>query len=57
MRMSDEVTAAVRDEVRDEVAATVRGEVTRQWAGWVARRDAALAQGLDFNEPKPDEVE
>ena len=53
----DEVAAAVRDEVRDEVAAAVRGEVTRQWAGWVARRDAALAQGLDFNEPKPDEVE
>ena len=52
----DEVTAAVRDEVRDEVAAAVRGEVTRQWTGWVARRDAALAQGLDFNEPRPDEV-
>ena len=55
-RIVAEVTAAVRDEVRDEVAATVRGEVTQQWAGWVARRDAALAQGLDFNEPRPDEV-
>ena len=56
-----EVAAAVRDKMRDEVAAAVRdevrGEVTQQWAGWVSRRDAALAQGLDFNEPKPDEVE
>ena len=59
-----EVAATVRDKMRDEIAATVRdevaaavrGEVTRQWAGWVARRDAALAQGLDFNEPRPDEV-
>ena len=27
-----------------------------QWAGWLARRDAALAQGLEFNEPRPDEI-
>ena len=51
-----EVAATVRDKMRDEIAATVRDEVTQQWAGWVARRDAALAQGLDFNEPRPDEV-
>lgn len=24
------------------------------WAGWIARRDAAMAQGLEFNEPRPD---
>ena len=51
-----EVAATVRDKMRDEIAATVRDEVTQQWAGWVARRDAALAQGLDFNEPRPDEA-
>ena len=26
------------------------------WAGWIARRDAALAQGMEFNEPRPDGV-
>ena len=25
-----------------------------QWAAWTARRDAALAQGQEFNEPRPD---
>ena len=27
-----------------------------QWAGWLARRDAARALGLEFKEPRPDEV-
>ena len=26
------------------------------WAGWISRRDAALAQGMEFNEPRPDGV-
>ena len=26
------------------------------WVSWIARRDAALAQGLEFNEPRPDGV-
>ena len=25
-----------------------------QWAAWIERRDAALAQGQEFNEPRPD---
>ena len=25
-----------------------------QWSDWIARRDFALAQGLEFNEPRPD---
>ena len=27
-----------------------------QWAAWTARRDAALAQGREFKEPRPDEI-
>ena len=27
-----------------------------QWAAWLARRDAALAQGQPFDEPRPDGV-
>ena len=27
-----------------------------RWADWLARRDAALAQGREFNEPRPDEI-
>ena len=24
------------------------------WSAWIARRDDALAQGMEFNEPRPD---
>ena len=57
-----EVTAAVTASVTAEVTATVIAEVTasvtaevdERWAGWLARRDAALAEGRDFDEPRPD---
>ena len=26
------------------------------WAGWIARRDAARVLGLEFKEPRPDEI-
>ena len=28
-----------------------------QWASWLIRRDEAIANNLEFNEPRPDEVE
>lgn len=42
-----------------EQEARLAAEVARnnqQWAGWLARRDAALGQGQEFDEPRPDEV-
>lgn len=53
-----EVTAAVTEAVTAEVTVAVTASVTaavdERWAGWVARRDAALAEGRDFDEPRPD---
>ena len=50
--------AARENELRAEVTAVVTAEVTaavdERWAGWLARRDAALAEGRDFDEPRPD---
>ena len=59
-----EVTANVTAEVTDAITAAVTAEATaavtartdEQWADWLVRRDAALAQGLEFNEPRPDEI-
>ncbi len=55
-----EVTAAVTSEVTAavtaEVTAAVTSAVDERWAGWLARRDAALAEGRDFDEPRPDAV-
>ena len=48
------VTAEVTAAVTAEVTATVIAEVDERWAGWLARRDAALAEGRDFDEPRPD---
>lgn len=31
--------------------------INEQWVDWVTRRDEALAQGREFNEPRPDEIE
>ena len=47
----------VRSETTAEVTAEVTARNNEQWASWLARRDAALAQGLEFNEPRPDEVD
>ena len=35
----------------------VIARMNERWASWVTRRDEALAQGREFNEPRPDEVE
>ena len=48
------VIAEVTASVTAEVTAVVTAEVDERWAGWLARRDAALAEGRDFNEPRPD---
>ena len=55
-----EVTQTVTAEMVQMVNAEISAATTRnneQWASWLARRDAALAQGLGFNEPRPDEVD
>ena len=58
--VTSEVTAAVTSEVTaavtSEVTAAVTAAVDERWAGWLARRDAALAEGRDFDEPRPDAV-
>ena len=51
-----EITEAVRAEVIVAIRAVVKAEVDECWAGWLARRDAALAEGRDFDEPRPDAV-
>ena len=55
-----EVTQTVTAEMVQMVNAEISAATTRnneQWASWLARRDAALDQGLEFNEPRPDEVD
>ena len=58
---ADKIRAAVAARVTEEVTAQVTEEVTartsEQWAAWIARRDEALAQGLEFNEPRPDQTD
>ncbi len=41
-------------EAATEAAAKATAHTNEQWANWVARRDEALAQGREFNEPRPD---
>ena len=50
-----ELQARLTMERETRIAAEV-ARTDEQWAGWLARRDAALAQGQAFNEPRPDEV-
>ena len=56
-RVTEEVTAQVTEEVTAQVTEEVTARTGEQWVAWIARRDAALAQGLEFNEPRPDEVD
>ena len=54
--VTSEVTAAVTSEVTAAVTSEVTAAVDERWAGWLARRDAALSEGRDFDEPRPDAV-
>ncbi len=56
-QITEEVTAQVTEEVTAQVTEEVTARTGEQWVAWIARRDAALAQGLEFNEPRPDEVD
>ena len=56
-RVAEEVTAQVTEEVTAQVTEEVAARTGERWVAWIARRDAALAQGLEFNEPRPDEVD
>ena len=50
--------AEARAEATAEATAKATAEATAHtnelWANWVVRRDEALAQGREFNEPRPD---
>ena len=53
------LTAEREARIAAEAQARLAAEVARnneRWAGWLARRDAALAQGQEFDEPRPDAV-
>ena len=50
-----ELQARLTAERETRLAAEV-ARTDEQWACWLARRDAALAQGQAFDEPRPDEV-
>ena len=55
-QVTEEVTAQVTEEVTAQVTEEVTARTSEQWAAWIARRDEALAQGLEFNEPRPDQT-
>ena len=40
-------------EGRAEGVTEGRAEADREWAGWLARKEAAERQGLPFDEPPP----
>ena len=40
-------------EGRAEGVTVGRAEADREWAGWMARKEAAERQGLPFDEPPP----
>ena len=54
-RLTVEREARIAAEAQARLAAEVARN-NQQWAGWLARRDAALAQGQEFDEPRPDAV-
>ena len=56
-QVTEQVTERVTTQVTERVTAQVTARTNEQWVGWLARRDAALAQGLEFNEPRPDEAD
>ena len=49
---AERITELVTERVTEQVTA----DNNEQWIGWLTRRDAALAQGLEFNEPRPDKI-
>ena len=53
-RVTEQVTERVTEQVTERVTEQVTADNNEQWIGWLTRRDAALAQGLEFNEPRPD---
>ena len=55
-RVTEQVTERVTEQVTERVTEQVTADNNEQWIGWLTRRDAALAQGLEFNEPRPDKI-
>ena len=53
---AERIAELVTERVTERVTEQVTADNNEQWIGWLTRRDAALAQGLEFNEPRPDKI-
>ena len=42
-----------REEYRARIGEEARAETDREWEGWIERREAAVARGEPFSEPRP----
>ena len=49
----DKAVKAAVEEARAEALAEARADERQKWEGWNHRREAAVAAGVDFNEPPP----